>query len=633
MRDRLLPRSASLRFICPDKTALSTPCQAVSGRAVAMLACTFHFALLAALAPAQAQTQAQAPVPPAVAAAPTAQPIMTSPIQLNQVGFTPGAAKWAAIPVSAGSGAPQRFRVLETDSERVVLQGPLTPAAAWAPAGQVLKLADFSALTQPGRYRLAIDGATAPLRIAADAHDALTAASLKAFYFNRAGIALPPELAGPWARPAGHVDMQVKVHASAASPARPTGTVIASNRGWYDAGDYNQYIVNSGITTYTLLAAWEHFPAVFRGQRVGLPESGNGLPDILNEALWNLDWMLSMQDPADGGVYHKLTNLSFDGMVMPHQTTAERWVVQKTTAAALDFAAVMATAARVLRPFEAQRPGLSARCLAAARAAWAWAQANPAVVYRQPADVKTGEYGDEKLADEFAWAAAELYISTGDERFWQAMKPQQTPMAVPGWADVGGLAWVSLAHHRERLTAAADRRLIEARITEAATKLASAGQAAPDRIGMAAEDFIWGSSSVALNRALVLIQGYRLSGNRAQLDAAQALFDHVLGRNALGLSLVTGFGERSPMHPHHRPSDADGVVAPVPGFIVGGANAGQHDAKHCPVPYPSKLPALSFIDHACSYASNEVAINWNAPLVYVSAALQALTPATRPAAP
>jgi endoglucanase len=109
-----------------------------------------------------------------------------------------------------------------------------------------------------------------------------------------------------------------------------------------------------------------------------------------------------------------------------------------------------------------------------------------------------------------------------------------------------------------------------------------------------------------------------------QLDAAQSALDYVLGRNPLGQSMVTGFGTRSPRHPHHRPSQADGVAAPVPGFLVGGPNPQRQDAQHCRVPYPSSLPALAYIDHDCSYASNEVAINWNAPLAYVSAALQAL---------
>jgi endoglucanase len=139
-------------------------------------------------------------------------------------------------------------------------------------------------------------------------------------------------------------------------------------------------------------------------------------------------------------------------------------------------------------------------------------------------------------------------------------------------------------------------------------------------------DFVWGSSAVALNQAMMLLQGYRLNGNPDYLNAAQSGLDYVLGRNATAYSFVTGFGARPALHPHHRPSLADKVEAPVPGFLVGGPQAGQQDKADCPVPYPAKLPATSYLDHGCSYASNEVAINWNAPLVYVSAALDQLTP-------
>ena len=572
-------------------------------------------------------------------------------IQVNQVGFPPAAAKWAAVPATEASA----FTVVDAATGREAYRGTLGPAKAWEPARESFRLADFSSLKAPGTYRLHVDGvADSPsFSIAADAYAALNAGALRAYYFNRASIELEPKYAGAWARPAGHPDTKVLVHASAAGPGRPEGTVISAPKGWYDAGDYNKYIVNSGITVYTLLAAYEHFPEFFKRQSLNIPEStpragsasppprgdkelgsgpsslgGDGLPDLLNEALWNLDWMLAMQDPADGGVYHKLTNKGFDGIVMPDKATSERYVVQKTTAATLDFAAVMAQASRVFAAFETQRPGLSARMRKAALAAWAWADRNPAVAYQQPPDIHTGGYDDQQLQDEFAWAAAELYITTREDAFYTAFKAHPAPAGVPGWGDVNGLAWMSLATHRAELTAAADQHLIAERINGLATSLAGAWSSSPYRVGMqGAADFNWGSNSGLLNRAMMLIQGYRLSGDRRQLDAAQSALDFVMGRNPLGTSMVTGFGARSPLHPHHRPSEADGVAAPVPGFVVGGPNAGLQDPKDCLVRYPSSVPAKAWLDHVCSYASNEVAINWNAPLVYVSAALQVLTPA------
>jgi len=543
-------------------------------------------------------------------------------IKLNQLGFLPGAAKFAVVP----DGTAREFKVVEVGSGKVVLSSALGQAARSPDSGDTVRLASFGALTKPGKYQVRVDGLpdSVPFEVSVSAYQAVNAASIKAFYLNRAGIALDAKHAGVYARAAGHPDTQVLIHESAASPSRPAGAIISSPKGWYDAGDYNKYIVNSGISTYTLLAAYEDFPAFFRQQNLNIPESGNGKPDLLNEALWNLEWMLTMQDPADGGVYHKLTNLRFDGMVMPDQATQPRYVVQKSTAAALDFAAVMATASRVYAPFD---KALSARMLTAAQSAWRWAQAHPRDYYQQPKDVVTGDYGDKDVSDEFAWAAAELYITTGDDEFYKAMHAPEQAATVSSWGDVRGLAWLSLARHHKKLTAAADQALIASRVDTLAQKLASGWQQSPYGITMQTGDYVWGSSAVALNQAMVLLHAYRLNGKRAYLDAAQSSLDYVLGRNAVDTSFVTGYGSKSTMHPHHRPSEADGIAAPQPGFLAGGPQPGQQDKKDCPQPYPSALPAKSYLDHVCSYASNEIAINWNAPLVYVSAGLQALTPA------
>jgi len=542
-------------------------------------------------------------------------------IKVNAMGFLPQSHKLAVIPQALRAN---RFEVVDADN-KVVLDGALGAPSRWAPSDETVRVADFSALTQAGAYRVRVGSLVSdPFTVAQDGYRALGDAALKAFYFNRSALALTPEYAGPWARPAGHPDDKVLVHASAASKARPQGTVIASPKGWYDAGDYNKYVVNSGISTYTLLAALEHFPDVFK-RDIGIPESGNGVPDILDEALWNLDWLLTMQDPADGGVYHKLTNLRFDGMVMPHAaSTTPRYVVAKSTAAALDFAATMATASRVLAPYDAKWPGVSQRMLAAAQAAWRWAEAHPNVVFKNPKDVVTGEYGDAQLADEFAWAAAELFIATGQNNYAQAFMRRDAALSTPGWDNVAALGWMSLAHHRDRLKPGIDRALIERRIDALASQLAVTADGGY-RVPLASKDIVWGSNAVILNQGMMLLQAYRINGTPAYLQAAQSSLDYVLGRNATGYTFVTGFGARPVMHPHHRPSMADGVAAPVPGWLAGGPNPGQQDAKDCP-PYPSKLPALSYLDHACSYAANEVAINWNAPLVYVTAALSALTP-------
>ena len=545
-------------------------------------------------------------------------------IKLNQLGFLPNSAKWAVVPDVTAT----RFILVDAATGAEAFSADLTVAATWAESGEKVKLADFSSAKTPGSYRLRVAGLpdSHAFSIAENVYGAVTAASIKAFYFNRNSAELLPEHAGVYARPLGHPDTEVLIHASAATIERPEGAVISSPKGWYDAGDYNKYIVNSGISTYSLLAAYEHYPEFFATQNLNIPESNDNIPDLLNEALWNLEWMLTMQDPVDGGVYHKLTNKNFDGTVMPHQATTERYVVQKSTAAALDFAAVMATASRVFAAYENELPGLSARMVAAAESAWQWAEANPAVIYQQPADIKTGEYGDRQLADEFFWAAAELYITTRKDSYYQASNAANTTATVPSWGDVRSLGWISLAHHRAQLTAAADQALITGRIQGLANQSRSVWAGSAYRVTMQTGDFIWGSNSVALGQAMILLQAYRLNPNeRDYLDAGQAALDYVLGRNAVHTSFVTGFGQQSTLHPHHRPSGADGIDAPIPGFIAGGPQPRQQDKDDCPVAYPSAIPAKSYLDHYCSYASNEIAINWNAPLVYVSAALQVLT--------
>jgi endoglucanase len=253
------------------------------------------------------------------------------------------------------------------------------------------------------------------------------------------------------------------------------------------------------------------------------------------------------------------------------------------------------------------------------------------VRYRQQAlneqfdpDIHTGEYGGANIPAAFAWAAAELYITTGDETYYNAINVQQTDIAIPAWGDARGLLWMSLAHHRAHLGNVADQALIAARIESLADTLLARWQVSAWRVAMNhANDFYWGSNSLALNQAMMLIQGYRVNGNQDYLNEAQSMLEYVLGRNATGYSFVTGFGHKPPMYPHHRPSYADGIADPVPGFVVGGPhNRVQTDCGASY--YPSSLPAKSYVDDWCSYATNEVAINWNAPLVYVTGALQVL---------
>jgi endoglucanase len=535
-------------------------------------------------------------------------------IKVNQLGFLPNAPKMAVV---ANTGATS-FALVNAQGS-TVFNGNLSAAAEWAPSGETVRKADFSAFTTPGTYRVKVAGLadSNSFAIGEDVYDDLHDAAVKAYYFNRASTALTAEYAGVWARPAGHPDTNVQVHSSAATATRPAGTVISAPKGWYDAGDYNKYIVNAGISTYTLLAAYEHFPDFYQGRNVNIPESSNNVPDLLDEIMWNLEWMEKMQD-TDGGVYHKLTTANFSGEDMPHETTAQRYVVQKGTGATLNFAAVMAVASRVFADYQSQFPGKSAAYAAAAEKAWTWAKANPNVRYRQPTDIRTGEYGDATFADEFAWAAAELFLQTGQQSYLAEFFANTEEPGVPWWGGVAALGYISLATHGEGQMGATDYARVTDALVNTGSYLRGIANTSAYGVTMTATDFVWGSNSGGMNQAMMLLQAYRVTGDASYYNAAYQMLDYVLGRNATDYSFVTGFGSKSPMDIHHRQSVADDVEAPVPGFLVGGPHSGQQD--ECPG-YPSNLPAKSYVDSWCSYATNEVTINWNAPLVYVTAAL------------
>lgn len=556
-------------------------------------------------------------------------PQQTPGVHLNQVGFYPDGEKIAVVVGAQGD----EFWVAPANGGEPVFSGKLEPPREHPAWGVPARRADFSALRMPGQYRLEVPGvgASPSFEIAPDVHAEVARGAIKAFYYHRASAAALPQYAGRWARPAGHPDDRVRVHPSAASGGRPARTIISAPYGWYDAGDYNKYVVNSGISTGTLLALIEDYPGAVAELETDIPESGNRVPDLLDEVLWNLRWMLSMQDPEDGGVYHKLTTAEFSGMVMPHEDTAPRFVVQKSTPAALNLAAVAAQASRVLRRYPDAAPGLADSLLHAAVAAWRWAREHPDVLYDQAElnrrfdpDIQTGAYGDRSLADEFAWAAVELAVTTRRDSFYTAVPVLAAgPATVPTWNSVRTLAYYTLVRSPDSLAPAATDELeqVRARLIAASDSLAAGAEDHPYRVPMGANprDFVWGSSGVAANQGMLLLYGHRLTGDPRYLQRALDNLDYLLGRNPTGYSFLTGFGDRSPVHPHHRPSQADGVEDPVPGWLVGGPNPGRQDGCD----YPSAVPALAYLDDVCSYASNEVAINWNAPFVYLAVGVEA----------
>ena len=529
---------------------------------------------------------------------------------INQIGYRTTDPKEFALVDGTGDIA-----IVDAAGQTVLTATP-SAATTWKPSGQNVQLVDFSELKTPGTYSITQGGQVLrnDLKIADKVFEDVAKASLKWYYYQRASMALEETYAGQWKRDAGHTNPSAKMHSS-------TGTsgTLNTSKGWYDAGDYGRYIVNSGITTYTLLSLYEHFPEYFKTLKWNIPAEGT-LPDLLAEIKYNLDWMLTMQ-AEDGGVYHKVTTLQFPGDVMPAKDTSPLYVIGKGSAATFDFAGVMAAAYRVYKSFDAT---FATQCLEAAKKAYAWGLQNPKVAFNNPIDVATGSYSDGKLDDEKAFAGMELFISTGEASYKPTLNPAEASI-VPAWPEMYGLAVYGAATHAAELGAEAET--AKTMILDIANEFAYVATKGFGVV-MSNDDFVWGSNAVAGNQGVFLLYAYYLTGEQKYYEAAKKVVDYLLGKNPLDMSFLTGYGTKSAMKPHHRPSTADKVTDPVPGMIVGGPQPGGEDVGseswECKDYVSGKMPATAYIDDRCSYATNEVAINWNAPFAYLTGAMEAL---------
>jgi endoglucanase len=567
-------------------------------------------------------------------------------IMVNQQGYYPGAPKIAVV---TGTIPAKDFYITTTNLRDTFYAGKLSEEKKSSYSSTVTHIANFTSFKKKGSYVIVIPdvGNSYVFQVNNNLHRQVAIAALKGFYYWRSSIPLEFKYAGKWQRSAGHPDTAVLIHPSAAAQGRPAGIKISTPGGWYDAGDYNKYIVNAGITMCTLLSAYEDFPQYFKAQKTGIPESDDGVPDILNEVVYELRWMLSMQDPDDGGVYHKCTNAEFDHNVMPGVTMSPRYVVQKSTAATLDFAAVTAQCSRVFKQFRKTLPGLSDSCLQAAVKAWHWAQLHPALAYQQDKmnklfdiQITTGEYGDSVFTDEWLWAASELFVSTLDNRYYNVLAEHIKDSLTLQFTltnHVELFAVYTLLRNKEKLPSYTQKDIqqIKANLIQLADRFISKvpGNAFQTVMGQSAGDFIWGSNTIAANQGMVLIIAYLNTKEKKYIRNALTNLDYLMGRNATGYSFVTGFGSKSPMHPTHGQSTSDGVTEPVPGLLTEGPNHAREDefffkSCNCYPPgchYEFIETETAYADLDCAYSSNEPTIDGQAPFVYLASAIEAMS--------
>ena len=354
-----------------------------------------------------------------------------------------------------------------------------------------------------------------------------------------------------------------------------------------------------------------------------------GLEDrILAEVRWQLDWLLRMQVPDGiplaGMAFHRVHGTAWSPLPgFAHEDPTQRVLHRPSTSATLHLAATTAQAARRWARID---PAYAGRLLAAARTAYAAAVRHPDLVAPDDhARFGGGPYGDDDPGDDFYWAAVELWLTTGEPDFAEAVGESPWHGREPSYDDGFDYDRVALPAMIDLATSNAESTLGEpavAVVLDHAERLLKLQQGQAWGQPYAPTDgWGWGSNGRLLNNAVVLIAADQITGDRRYADAAIEATDYLFGRNALGQSYVTGWGVDYSRHQRTRQFGRDldpRLPPPPPGALAGGANSRpspdfDYDDRLLGLP-----PQCCYLDEPASEVTNDICIRWNAPLVYVA---------------
>ncbi len=534
-------------------------------------------------------------------------------IAVDQIGYEALSSKIAVAKDIGGE-----FRVVNDENGETVFSGRADKPVFDSTNNINVYRYDFSELKDCGKYHIENkNGSSYPFVIGKNIYKDAFRATIKALYFQRCGTALEEKYAGKYTHAACHLQKSAKI---APDCERQIDDVTG---GWHDAGDFGRYITPANQCIHNLCYIYELFD---NAKELGLniPESGNGVPDILNEARWEIEWMLKMQDP-NGGVHHKLCATKMPEIIMPENDESEIFVSPVSLQATAGFAAAMTAAARVWQKFDR---AFSDRLIGAALRAYSFAKQNRDVIpvyYVETPPCGGGTYGDSCTDDELYWAAAELFRFTGDKQYendFKELYKKNFSKTAAGAYDQGGygsLCYCLCENADEKMRAQVLADIVE----EADKRLSVYGDNAYS-VAMkgAAEnqesDYYWGSNAGLTNALFNMIAAAILLKTHTYDECIRGSMAYIFGRNIISKCYVSGFGSDPMMHPHHRPMEADGITEPIEGFVSGGPNDREGQR---PWDADGKPSAACYIDHLWSYTSNEVAIYWNTSAAFVLAYL------------
>ncbi|MDR0482043.1 MAG: glycoside hydrolase family 9 protein [Cellulomonadaceae bacterium] len=564
---------------------------------------------------------------------------MTATITVNQLGYLTTGPKGATI--LCDSEQPCAWQLLD-ESDAVVTEGMTQPRGEDPTAGSGVHVIDFTTWGRPGRFRLkaACSDLSDWFSVGDDLYAGVLHDALTLFTLQRSGFEITEDIAGPeYARAAGHLDVAPNLGDGAVKPL-PAGLAVTDDGvdlyegwtgdytvdargGWYDAGDMGKYAVNGGISVAGLLSIAER---ALRGAAV--PSASVEL--ALQEATWELDFMSRMRVPAGeqyaGMVLHKVADRQWTGLpTLPADDAEVRDLHRPSTAATLNVAAVAAQAGRV---FRVACPEFGQAMEVLARETYAAARANEVILAPDTNVLNnhgSGPYNDTDIDDEFYWAAAEMYLTFGEDEFLSDLRanPYHLGGDKSAWSEVGfdwrdTAAWVRLQLALVD-SALPEREDIRADVCAQADALIAQDEPFGQLYTATDNAYAWGSNGMIANNAVIVAAAAEISGEQRHRDAALAGLDYLFGRNALSLSYVTGYGTRYVRNQHSRwfahSLDAS-LPEPPAGTLSGGPNSGCGEVAEHLAGGPAQL---CFIDDIGSYTTNEMTINWNAALATIAA--------------